>query len=110
MLSEVGYGGRGGCNELRAIFACLHDIIVIFEWDNAMLRELGWDEKGRKGSGELLGVGNVSTERCNEVEAGTWEGALRGMGWCGGCLYQTVTPVHLGSFSCPYDVIELGTL
>ena len=78
MLSELGYGGRGGCNELRAIFCMLH---VIFGWDNAMLRELGWDEKGRKGSGELLGVGNVSTERCNE--AGTWEGALRGMGWRG---------------------------
>ena len=89
-------------------FACLHDIIVIFGWDNAMLRELGWDEKGRKGSGELLGVGNVSTERCNE--AGTWEGALRGRGWRGGCLYQTVTPVRLGSFSCAYYIIEMGTL
>ena len=37
-------------------------------------------------------------------------GALRGMGWSGGCLYQTVTPLHLGSFSCAYDVIEMGTL
>ena len=32
------------------------------------------------------------------------------MGWRGGCLYQTVTPVHLGSFSWACDVIEMVTL
>ena len=76
------WGVRGGVvMNWGPFFVCFHEIIVIFGWDNAMLRELGWDEKGRKGSGELLGVGNVSTERCNE--AGTWEGALRGRGWRG---------------------------
>ena len=37
-------------------------------------------------------------------------GGFAGQGLARGCLYQTVTPVHLGSFSCAYDVIEMGTL
>ena len=37
-------------------------------------------------------------------------GGFAGHGLARGCLYQTVTPVHLGSFSCAYDVIEMGTL
>ena len=37
-------------------------------------------------------------------------GGFAGQGLARGCLYQTVTPVRLGSFSCAYDVIEMGTL
>ena len=37
-------------------------------------------------------------------------GGFAGQGLARGCLYQTVTPVRLGSFSCAYDIIEMGTL
>ena len=37
-------------------------------------------------------------------------GGFAGQGLARGCLYQTVTPVHLGSFSWACDVIKMVTL